>query len=157
MKDVVEGVEVMTPKGKKGFLSKSELGFGYRSSKLQPDTAIMRVHLKFSAGDSKAVKKKMDEVRGKRAEKGAIGLPSAGCVFKNPVSGDGAGKLIDEAGLKGMRSGGAVISERHANYIVNAGEATARDVLALMAIIRDKVFSTRGVVLEPEIKVVGED
>lgn len=157
MKDLVEGVEVMTLKGKKGFISKNELGFGYRSSKLPPDSAIVRVHLKFTPVEGKAVKKKIDEVRIKRAEKGAIGFPSAGCVFKNPAIGDGAGKLIEEAGLKGVRSGNAVISEKHANYIVNSGDATARDVLSLMALIRDKVFGMKGVVLEPEIKVVGED
>ena len=86
----------------------------------------------------------------------AIRFPNAGSIFKNPEGGS-AGKLIDEAGLKGKKIGDAAISEIHANYIVNTAHATARDVLSLMALIRDTVHRNTGIVLEPEIRVMGED
>ncbi|MFH0728954.1 MAG: UDP-N-acetylmuramate dehydrogenase [Pseudomonadota bacterium] len=85
-----------------------------------------------------------------------IGFPSAGCIFKNPPDGAPAGRLIDMAGLKGRRQGGAVISERHANYIVNTGGATAADVLSLMNLVKETVWNRFQIQLEPEVKVVGD-
>ena len=81
--------------------------------------------------------------------------PSAGCMFKNPAS-IPAGKLIDELGLKGTRAGGAVVSAEHGNFIVNEGTATARDVLELIEIVRQRVRAERGIDLEPEVEIVGE-
>lgn len=156
MKDVVDGVEILDRKGKKGFIPASELNLSYRSSKLPEGAAIIRLHLKLKKTEAVEVKARMEEIRGKRAASASIPYPSAGSVFKNP-EGESAGRLIDDAGLKGERSGGAEVSTEHANYIVNKGSATARDVLALMALIRDKVYGGEGIVLEPEIKVVGED
>jgi UDP-N-acetylenolpyruvoylglucosamine reductase len=83
-------------------------------------------------------------------------MPSAGCMFKNPAAMP-AGKLLDELGLKGTRVGGAVISDVHGNFIVNDGTATARDVFALIAIITDRARRERGVELETEVEIVGED
>jgi UDP-N-acetylmuramate dehydrogenase len=85
-----------------------------------------------------------------------LGLPSAGCIFKNPPVGLPAGRLIDMAGLKGRRQGGALISERHANYIVNTGDATAADVLALMNLMKETVWNRFQIQLEPEVRVVGD-
>ena len=81
--------------------------------------------------------------------------PSAGCIFKNPAT-IPAGKLIDELGLKGMRIGGAVVSEVHGNFIVNEGHATARDVLTLIDVIRQRARAVRGIELETELEIIGE-
>lgn len=156
MKDVVEGVEIIDRKGKKGFLSSSELGFGYRSSKLPEGSVVVRVHLALSKKEPEKIKEEIKELRAKRKESAPVSKPSAGSVFKNP-EGASAGRLIDEAGLKGLSSGDAQISTEHGNYIINKGSARAVDVLSLMATIRDKVYGEKGVMLEPEIKVIGED
>lgn len=156
MKDVVEGVEIVDSRGKKGFLSNSDMGFSYRASKLPDGAVIVRVHLALSKKDPKEIEREIKELREKRKKGAPISKPSAGSIFKNP-EGASAGKLIEEAGLKGEVSGDAEISREHANYIVNKGSASAVDVLKLMALIRDKVYSTKGVMLEPEIRVIGED
>ncbi len=156
MKDVVEGVEIIDKKGKKGFLSNAELGFGYRKSKLPEGAVVVKVHLALTKRDSSEIKAEIKELRAKRKKSAPVVKPNAGSIFKNP-EGKSAGRLIDEAGLKGLCSGDAQISMEHANYIVNNGEAKAADVLNLMATIRDKVYSSMGVMLEPEIKVIGED
>lgn len=157
MKDIVEGIEIAGKKGAKGFLPKSELKFSYRRAEVPKGAIVTRAHMKFAPGDPEEIKAKIAEFRDKRkASSSGINFPNAGSIFKNPESAP-AGRLIEEAGLKGERSGGAQVSEVHANYIVNTGGARAKDVLALMALVRDRVFSSRGVVLEPELKVVGED
>lgn len=156
MSDVVEGVEIIDKKGKKGFLSNAELGFGYRSSKLPQGAVVVKVHLALTSRDSAEIKDEIKALRAKRKESAPVVKPNAGSIFKNP-EGKSAGKLIDEAGLKGLSAGEAQISTEHANYIVNKGNAKAADVLSLMATIRDKVYSSTGVMLEPEIKVIGED
>ncbi|MBI5902360.1 MAG: UDP-N-acetylmuramate dehydrogenase [Deltaproteobacteria bacterium] len=156
MKDVVEGVEVIGRKGHKGFIPKSELNFSYRRAEVPRGAVIARVHMRFEKKSVDEVAERIRAMREKRKATAAITLPNAGSVFKNP-EGHIAGRLIEEAGLKGERSGDAQVSEAHANYIVNLGNARAKDVLALMALVRDRVYGTRGIVLEPEIKVVGED
>lgn len=156
IKDVVEGVEVVGRRGKKGFIPASELGFSYRSASLPAGAIIVRVHMRFTASDVDKIREKIDEFKKRRRSTSAINLPNAGSVFKNP-EGKSAGRLIEEAGLKGAKSGAAEVSGVHANYIVNQGGAKAKDVLALMALLRDKVYGLKGVVLEPELKVVGED
>jgi len=82
--------------------------------------------------------------------------PSAGCIFKNPES-IPAGKLVDELGLKGMRVGGAVVAAEHGNFIINSGGATAGDVLALLAGVQARVLAERGIALQPEVEIIGED
>lgn len=156
MADVVEGIEVIGRKGQKGFIPKSELNFSYRKAVLPKGAIVTRAHMRFRKGGPEEIRARMAEFRERRKASSAIPYPNAGSIFKNP-EGRIAGKLIEEAGLKGERSGGAMVSEAHANYIVNAGGAKAKDVLALMALVRDKVFSSLGIVLEPEIKVIGED
>ena len=156
MKDIVEGFEIIGRKGRKGFIPKSELNFSYRRAELPKGAIVTRAHMRFSEKDAEDIKERMREFREKRKATSAIPFPNAGSIFKNP-EGKVAGRLIDEAGLKGERSGGAQVSETHANYIVNTGGAKAKDVLALMALIRDRIYSLKGIVLEPEIKVIGED
>ncbi|OGQ53815.1 MAG: UDP-N-acetylenolpyruvoylglucosamine reductase [Deltaproteobacteria bacterium RIFCSPLOWO2_02_FULL_53_8] len=156
MKDVCDGVELVTKKGQRRFVPKDEIGFGYRTTDLPKGGIITRVHLRFKRSDAAAVKERIEAVAAKRKASARIAYPNAGSVFKNP-EGNSAGRLIEEAGLKGEVSGGAQVSSAHANYIVNLGNAKARDVLQLMAAMRDRVYSRSGVLLEPEIKVLGED
>jgi len=156
MKDVVEGIEILTAKLKKGFLSRAELKFSYRHSAVPQGAIILRAHMRFEKNTPDGVEGRMKEFRKKRETTMAIRFPNAGSIFKNP-EGFSAGKLIDETGLKGKRIGDAAISEIHANYIVNTAHATARDVLSLMALMRDTVHRNTGIVLEPEIRVMGDD
>jgi len=156
MADVVEGVEVIDAKGRRGFVPRSELGFSYRSAEIPAGSVVVRAHMRFSPSAPEEIEERLAAFRDRRRKTSSIQFPNAGSVFKNP-EGMVAGRLIEEAGLKGARSGDAAVSEVHANYIVNTGRASARDVLSLMALVRDKVFSRTGVVLEPEIRVVGED
>lgn len=156
LKDVCDGVELVTKKGQRRFVSRDELGFGYRSSDLPKGSVVTRVHLRFRKSETAAVSANIEAIAAKRRASARIAYPNAGSVFKNP-EGMSAGKLIEEAGLKGEICGGAQVSPVHANYIVNLGTARARDVLQLMAAMRDKVYSKSGVLLEPEIKVFGED
>lgn len=107
-------------------------------------------------GEASKLKAEAREIMKARKRSQPLGLPSAGCIFKNPPAGAPAGRLIDMAGLKGRRQGGAVISERHANYIVNTGGATASDVLALMDLIKQTVWNRFQIELEPEVKIVGD-
>ncbi|MBI1910977.1 MAG: UDP-N-acetylmuramate dehydrogenase [Deltaproteobacteria bacterium] len=156
MKDVVDGIEIINKKGQKKFIPASELGFSYRKAEIPKGAVVARVHMKFEKTTPDAVRDKIKEFTEKRRTSSKVTYPNAGSMFKNP-EGLFAGKLIEDAGLKGERSGEAQVSEIHANYIVNLGKAKAKDVLALMALIRDRIFSQKGIVLEPEIKVVGED
>lgn len=156
MKMIVESVEVVDEKGKTGFIASDDIGFKYRETNLPIGSIVTAVTFKFIDGDKKVIEDKIKEIRGKRKSGSPLKLPNAGSIFKNP-EGLSAGKLIDELGLKGEKVGGAEISTVHGNYIVNKDNATAKDVLTLMALIRDRVFREKGVTLEPEIKVIGED
>ena len=154
--NLVVGIDVTDTKGNKRFIRRDELSFSYRSCSLKPDYIITRVHLKFKKRDVSIIEKQMDEFIKRREKTQSVRLPNAGSIFKNP-EGLCAGKLIDEVGLKGARIGDAVVSDIHANYIVNLGDAKAKDVFALINIMKDRVFKEKGVLLEEEIKIVGED
>lgn len=156
MSDVVEAVEVIGKKGKRGFIPAAEIGFSYRRTELPEGAVIVKVHMKFTKDDPVEIRARIEEYTQRRRATAALGRPNAGSIFKNP-EGEAAGRLIDEAGLKGARSGDAEVSRVHANYIVNLGRARAADVLSLMALVRDRVYALKGIVLEPEIKVIGED
>ncbi len=156
MKDVVEGIEVIGHRGRKGFIPAGKLKFSYRYAELPEGAVIVNVHMKFRKTNKKAIEERTREFKRRRDATTPTGLPSAGSIFKNP-DGIPAGKLIEEAGLKGVSSGDAKISEVHANYIVNTGNARAADVLNLIALMRDRVFAKTGIMLEPEIKVIGEN
>lgn len=162
MKDVVEGIDGVGMGGGRRSFNKGAIGFRYRGCNLPGDVIITKVHMRFKGDSPQAIEERMRQWRERRRATQQVLLPNAGCIFKNPEPaghGEGlpAGRLIEEVGLKGMRIGDAMVSPVHANYIVNMGNATARDVLALIALMRDKVYQGKGVLLEPEIEVVGED
>jgi len=152
---VVRRVRVLTPSGE-GRWSQGEMGFSYRQSRLQSEPAVvLEVELELAPGDPRECVARLDAWLRTRSDTQPLGPPSSGCIFRNP-EGDHAGRLIDVAGGKGMRVGGALVSDRHANYILNGGAATAADVLGLIARVRARVREKIGVDLEPEIKVIGE-
>jgi UDP-N-acetylmuramate dehydrogenase len=107
------------------------------------------------ADDPDALRQRIREILDERAKKHPLDYPSAGSVFKNP-DGRFSWKLINDAGLKGRRVGGAMVSELHTNFIINAGGASSADVRGLIEIIREKVYTIYGVTLEPEVRLIGE-
>ena len=137
-------------------LDNASQNFGYRHSIfMEKNYIVLSSTLKLTKGDPEAIRAKMNEHLRCRREKQPLEYPSAGSVFKRP-EGYFAGKLIEDAGLKGTRVGGAVVSPKHAGFIVNTGDATASDVLSLIAIIQEKVYALYGVELECEIRFIGE-
>lgn len=155
MEDVVHAVRVVTPAGER-VLEASALGYAYRTSVLQTQPAVvLEATLTLARGDPAAVRQRTDAWLRHRGETQPIGPPSSGCVFRNPA-GDHAGRLIDLAGGKGLVVGGARVSEVHANYILNTGEATAADVRGLMDKVSALVMEKFGMALEPEITFLGE-
>ena len=130
-----------------------EMKFAYRYAAIPQGAIIVEVVLETTPADPEKIGGQIKEILLKRKAKQPLEQPSAGSVFKNPP-GFYAGQLIEEAGLKGSRIGDALVSTKHANFIVNAGQATAKDVLALIALIQERVWAARGVRLEPEIKVI---
>ncbi|MFT3867438.1 MAG: UDP-N-acetylmuramate dehydrogenase [Nibricoccus sp.] len=156
MFDVVEEVQLMTRDGDARILKKADLHVGYRHcDELQEAIALGALIRSASASESDAIARQIDVYRDKRV-KSQPREPSAGCVFKNP-EGDSAGRLIDAAGLKGERVGGAEVSTVHANFIVNRGNATSSDIIELMRRVRARVEATKGVRLEPEVLLYGKE
>lgn len=143
--------------GKPVVFEGERLDFSYRHSAMQDAHVIVTsVTMCLTPGDRDAIRARMDECNRARRDKQPLNLPSAGSTFKRP-NGFFAAKLIDECGLRGLRVGGAQVSEKHAGFIVNTGDATANDVLALMEEVKARVFAQTGVTLEPEVRIVGED
>jgi UDP-N-acetylmuramate dehydrogenase len=141
--------------GEKVNVEKSDVSFSYRSASFPASMVLVEATFDLEPGDPVGMDKAMHDALEKRRGQ-PLDLPSAGCVFKNP-QGDPAARLIDSANLKGLRSGGARVSKRHANYIVNVNDATARDVLGLIEEIRKRVQERHGVSLEMEVRVIGEE
>jgi UDP-N-acetylmuramate dehydrogenase len=133
-----------------------ELEYGYRTSSLQHTPVIcVRARFQGEPGDRPTAVKRIKELANERIAKQPLAQPNTGSIFRNPA-GDHAGRLIEAAGLKGTRIGDAVVSEKHANFIVNAGHATASDVRALMQRCQAEVKARFGVDLVPEVELVGE-
>jgi UDP-N-acetylmuramate dehydrogenase len=153
MKDVLDSVTLINNDGELVVVMREDIPFGYRRSGLG-GMVIVGATLRLRRGDPDDIKKRIRVRLEERAMKEPSGLPNAGSIFKNPES-DSAGKIIEEIGLKGFRMGDAEISQVHANFIVNKGKANASDVISLMRVIEDRVFKEKGIVLEPEIRVVG--
>ena len=131
--------------------------FGYRHSVfMEKNYIILSATLQLTKDEPDAIRARMNDYLARRREKQPLEYSSAGSVFKRP-EGHFAGKLIEDAGLKGLRVGGAEVSPKHAGFIVNVGGATARDVLELIERIREKVYAMSGVTLECEIRTIGED
>lgn len=154
MKDVVETVDVVTREGEAVRLRGEEAGFGYRSSSFPEGCVITSAVIRLREGDARKINEKMRRLQLERKASQPLSMPSAGSVFKNPP-GDFAGRLIEAAGLKGAREGGAMVSEKHANFIVNTGSASAADVHGLMIRVEREVYGKFGVRLEREIRLVG--
>ncbi|MEN6469491.1 MAG: UDP-N-acetylmuramate dehydrogenase [Smithella sp.] len=155
IKDVVSFVTVMDGEGKKKNLRRDEIAFAYRKSNLSADAVICGARFILQKGNGAQIKGRMAEIMKMRQEKHPLQYPNAGSVFKN-LPGLPAGKLIEEMGLKGLRHGDAQVSNLHANFIVNKGQATASDVLKLIRIIQEKAGKEKGLELETEIVIVGE-
>jgi UDP-N-acetylmuramate dehydrogenase len=154
--DIVESVSLITPDGEPVSRGREQMGFGYRTAKIPEGHIVADVRFVLRRGDKEKIRDTVQRQQEQRRERQPWGSPNAGSVFKNPHE-MAAGKLIEEAKLKGRRVGDAQVSEKHANFIVNLGHATAKDVLDLMEIVKRTVLDTKGVRLEPEIKIVGED
>ena len=155
MKDVVIETTCMNDQGEIITLHGEEHEFGYRTSRIQKQKLlVLETKMKLLPGEPDKIKEKMQDFNSRRREKQPLSLPSAGSVFKRPV-GFFAGKLIEEAGLRGHRIGGAQVSEKHCGFIVNTGNATAADVINLIKYVQDKVFHSSGVMLETEVRILG--
>lgn len=155
MADVVECVTVMNYQGVIHNLSKEDLAFSYRNSSLKGDNLIViEVKFKLKDGDLQEGKGALQKNLAFRKSRQPWEYPNAGSVFKNP-EGDSAGRLIDAVGAKGWKIGDAQVSTKHGNFIINLGNATCKDVLMLMEKIRKEVSNKFGVLLEPEILIMG--
>ena len=156
MADVVQLAHCITSDGEMGFLPATELEMTYRHTALMDrDLIVVGATLRLQIGDKDAIWDKMKDFMSRRRDKQPLEYPSAGSFFKRP-EGYFAGKLIQDAGLKGFTVGGAQVSEKHAGFVINRGGATAADLVSLRDQVHDKVFAEFGVHLEPEVRFVGE-
>jgi UDP-N-acetylmuramate dehydrogenase len=154
MKDVTLRVNVMDREGKAVTLGRDELGFAYRHAELPAGAVLLGAELRLEKDDPAEVSKRLEGFLREKKATQPLGRRSAGCVYKNPP-GDFAGRLIEAAGCKGMRAGGIEVSPVHANFFVNTGEGTAADYMNLMVEVASRVKMHSGVVLVPEIRMVG--
>lgn len=154
--DVTDAVTLLTTDGDAVLRHRDEMGFGYRTASIPPGQVIVEAKIILRRGERDRIRRQISELIAGRKERQPGGLPNAGSVFKNPLD-EAAGKLIEQAGCKGLTAGRAQVSEKHANFIVNLGGATAADVLGLMDQVRERVLEMHKVRLEPEIKIIGED
>jgi len=155
MKDVVESVRVMDADGT-GLreLGNEEMDFSYRHSAAEENgMIILSAALRLRSDDREAIAARVAELSAKRNAKQPVNFPSAGSTFKRPAGGYAAA-LIEEAGLKGYRAGGAEVSEKHSGFVINRGGATTEDVLAVMRRVREKVYENSGIMLEPEVRLI---
>lgn len=155
MFDLVEVLRYMDRSGTIHEVPRREVVVNYRSCPILRENIALGAVLKGQPASMDAVAEKMLEF-GRKRWSSQPAQPSAGCIFKNPAA-IPAGKLVDELGLKGTRVGGAVVSDIHGNFVVNDGNATARDVLELIEIIKNRAKEKRGIDLETEVEIVGED
>ncbi|SHH20150.1 UDP-N-acetylmuramate dehydrogenase [Caloranaerobacter azorensis DSM 13643] len=156
MKDIVTLVRCIGGNGEIIEFTNEQMEFGYRSSIIdERELIVIEVEMELKKGNYEDIKSYMDELTQKRITKQPLNLPSAGSTFKRP-KGYYAGKLIEDAGLKGLRFGDAQVSEKHSGFIVNLGNATCNDVLNLIKVIQKTVRDKFGVELKTEVKIIGE-
>ena len=153
--EVVNEIEVLNSEGKISTLEKEEIGFRYRGSGLSADRVILKAELELQRGNKTEIENLMNGFKERRNKTQPVSEFSAGCIFKNPPGDFSAGELIDKLHLKGTRVGDAQISCLHANFIVNRGEAKARDVISLMEKVRNVVREKMNIEMEPEIEIMG--
>ncbi|MDO4679459.1 MAG: UDP-N-acetylmuramate dehydrogenase, partial [Eubacteriales bacterium] len=155
MKHVIKEVTVLTKEGEILVLPVEELAFGYRTSVVKTaGYVVLEAVIHLEKGDMQAIAERMKELTEQRTSKQPLEYPSAGSTFKRP-EGYFAGKLIMDTGLRGYRVGGAQVSEKHCGFVINAGGATAADVVQLMSDVNEKVKAKFGVSLEPEVRFLG--
>ena len=157
IKDVVETVESMIISGEILSSKRDDLKFEYRNLDISEGTIIIGASFLLTRGIEEQIHARINEIIGKRKNKHPLEYRNAGSIFKNPKRGIPAGQIIDEMGLKGIRIGDAKISEKHGNFIVNLGNAKASDIIALIDMIKTKANEERGIKLQTEVKIVGED
>ena len=156
-KDFVKSATVISPIGEITTLTNDELAFGYRHSSVQDSGSIvLSATFALTPGDQATITATMDDLNQRRADKQPLDLPSCGSIFKRP-EGYFAGKLIHDAGLQGYTVGGAQVSKKHAGFIVNIGQATATDYLAVIHHVQATVQAKFGVSLETEVRIIGRD
>lgn len=156
IKDSIEWARVLDSDGQIIIYTKAQLELGYRTSVVQrKDLIVLDCELKFENGNREAIWGKIDEYTRRRKLKQPLSVPSAGSTFKRP-EGYYAGKLIEDAGLRGAKIGDAQVSSLHCGFIVNVGNATAEDIIALIDYIKEQVMEKFNVALQPEVKVIGE-
>ena len=157
MKDVIQRVKFIDENGKISNYTNEQMEFKYRRSILSDsNSVVLGAYIKLEKGDRDSIKSVMDDLAEKRNSKQPINMPSAGSTFKRP-SGNFAGKLIDDSGLRGLRHGDAMVSQKHCGFIINTGNATAKDVKELIGVVQKTVFDNYKIKLETEVKMVGED
>ncbi len=157
MKDIVKSVRLMDMEGNIFELSNEQMEFGYRKSIISKNGYIaLSAELELQEGNYDEIKSLMDDLATRRITKQPLNFASAGSTFKRPT-GYFAGKLIEETGLRGLTLRGAQVSEKHCGFVVNQGEASAKDILDLIYVIKSAVYAKFGVMLEEEVKILGED
>lgn len=156
MKQVIVNACVLTSAGEIAVIPADLMELGYRTSVFAKNQdIILSAQLKLEYGNEAVIREYMDELKEQRVSKQPLEYPSAGSTFKRP-EGYFAGKLIQDAGLRGFQVGGAQVSEKHCGFVINKDHATATDILSLMEQVSDKVEEKFGVRLEPEVKIIGE-
>lgn len=156
IRDVVTEVRVMNADGSDiRTLSGEEMDFSYRHSRAEDENMmILSAVMSLSKDDPEAIAARVSELQAKRNAKQPVSYPSAGSTFKRPVGGYAAA-LIEESGLKGYRAGAAEVSEKHSGFVINTGGASCEDVLAVMRHVRETVYADSGILLEPEVRLIG--
>ena len=156
MRDIIANATVLTQDGDIVTINKEDLELGYRTSVIAKNNyVVLEAEYQLKAGDKVEVRAQMDELKVRRVTKQPLEYASAGSTFKRP-EGYFAGKLIQDAGLRGFEVGGAQVSEKHCGFVINKGDATAADIVELMNQVSEKVFQKFGVTLEPEVRRLGE-
>ena len=156
MKDIIKSVTVLTKEGEMKVLDASELQFGYRTSVIKENGyVVLEAVIQLCPGDKETIQKRMEELKEQRVTKQPLEYASAGSTFKRP-EGYFAGKLIQDAGLRGYQVGGAQASEKHCGFVINTGDAVAEDVWNLIHDVQEKVYDKFQVKLEPEVKFLGD-
>ena len=155
LSQVISWADCLDESGRIQRLAGEELELGYRTSVFsRKPWVVTGARLDLTPGDPAAIRARMEDLSHRRRSKQPLEFPSAGSTFKRPA-GHFAGALIQEAGLKGVRIGGAQVSEKHAGFVVNTGGATSDDILSLIRLVRDTVLEKTGVLLEPEVRMLG--
>ncbi|HEB13198.1 MAG TPA: UDP-N-acetylmuramate dehydrogenase [Actinobacteria bacterium] len=155
MSDLVKNVTYYSTDCRLQKVGIDQLGYGYRTSRIPKDAVVVEARLGLSLSSTEIIKSQMETNWRRRKASQPVDMPNAGSMFKNPDN-DSAGRLIEAAGCKGLKVGGAQVSEKHANFFINTDHASAADFYLLMRSVAASVEETSGVVLEPEIKIIGD-